>query len=92
MKAVLQPLREYKLYVKPSKCDFFKIQVQNLGHVISKEGAVVEPEKMKAVMEWPTLRNVMEVKSFVGWQDIIGDSSVTFRKLDIQLQLCKGKG
>jgi hypothetical protein len=37
-----------------------------LGHIISEEGVVVDPEKVQAIQEWPALRNVAEVRSFMG--------------------------
>ena len=35
LQKTLQILRERQLYVKLSKCDFYKREVQYLGHVIS---------------------------------------------------------
>ena len=35
LQKVLQTLREHQLYEKLSKCDFYKQEVQYLGHVIS---------------------------------------------------------
>jgi hypothetical protein len=37
-----------------------------LGHIISWEGIVVDPENIRVIEEWPTLRNVIEVRSFMG--------------------------
>jgi hypothetical protein len=37
-----------------------------LGHIISKEGIIVDPENIRAIEEWPTLINVAEVRSFMG--------------------------
>jgi hypothetical protein len=37
-----------------------------LGHIILEEGIVVDPTKIKAIEEWPTPRNVAEVRSFMG--------------------------
>jgi hypothetical protein len=37
-----------------------------LGHIISKEGITVDPEKIKANKRWTTPKNVREVKSFMG--------------------------
>jgi hypothetical protein len=37
-----------------------------LGHIISEEGIVVDPEKIKAIEGWPTPRNVSKVRSFMG--------------------------
>eukprot|EP00253_Pinus_taeda_P012142 PITA_12142 len=52
LRIVLQTLREHQLYAKFSKCDFFKAEIQYLGHVITKDGIAVDPEKIKAIMEW----------------------------------------
>ena len=47
------------------KWSFFQIEVHYLGHVVSTEGIVVDLEKMRAIMEWETPRNVDEVRSFM---------------------------
>jgi len=64
--AVLRFLREHQLYSKLSKCSFFQTEVHYLGHVVSKEGIAVDLEKVRAMMEWETPRNVDEVRSFMG--------------------------
>ena len=46
----------------------------NLGHIILEEGISVDPEKIEAIMNWPTPRNVTDVRSFIGLEDTIGDS------------------
>ena len=57
----LQVLGENQLYAKLSKCSFYQRQVQYLGHIISKEGIAVDPEKIKEIKEWTTPQNVSEV-------------------------------
>ena len=37
-----------------------------LGHVLTQEGIVVDPEKVKAVLGWKPPTNVMDVRSFLG--------------------------
>jgi hypothetical protein len=37
-----------------------------LGHIISGEDIVVDPVKVKAIMEWSAPMNVQEVCSFMG--------------------------
>ena len=37
-----------------------------MGHIISYEGISVEREKIEAIMNWPTPRNVTNVISFIG--------------------------
>eukprot|EP00253_Pinus_taeda_P020544 PITA_20544 len=66
LRLVLQTLREHQLYAKFSKCDFFKEEIQYLGHVITKEGIAVDPEKIKTIMEWPIPKDVADMRSFMG--------------------------
>ena len=37
-----------------------------LGHIVSKEGIRVDPNKIEVVVEWKPPRNVTEVHSFLG--------------------------
>ena len=37
-----------------------------LGHIVLKEGIRVDPNKIEVVVEWKPLRNVTEVRSFLG--------------------------
>jgi hypothetical protein len=66
LRMVLQVLREHKLYAKLSKCIFYQKKIHYLGHIISTEGIEVDPEKIEAIRGWPTPRNVIEVRSFMG--------------------------
>ena len=54
------------MYAKLSKCEFYRDRIQYLGHIISEEGISVDPEKIEAIMNWPTPRNVIDVRSFMG--------------------------
>jgi hypothetical protein len=63
---VLEKLRQHQLYAKLSKCEFWLDQVAFLGHIITKEGVAVDPQKIKAVMEWKTPTSVSEIRSFLG--------------------------
>ena len=66
LRLTLQLLREHRLYAKLSKCDFYKDRIQYLGHIISEEDISIEPEKIETIMNWPTPRNVMDIRSFMG--------------------------
>jgi hypothetical protein len=66
LRLVLQVLREHHLYAKFSKCDLFQKQVHYLGHVISKEGVALDPDKIRSIMEWPTPKDVSDIRSFMG--------------------------
>jgi hypothetical protein len=66
LRIVLQVLREHQLYAKFSKCDFFQKQIHYLGHVLSEEGVAVDPDKIRSIMEWPTPKDVSDIRSFMG--------------------------
>ena len=60
-KAVFWKLEEAGLKLKPSKYELFQRQLAYLGHVISAEGVAIDEGKIKAIKNWPTPTNVMEV-------------------------------
>jgi hypothetical protein len=66
LRLVLQVLREHHLYAKFSKCDFFQKQIHYLGHVLSEEGVVVDLEKIRSIVEWPTPKDISDIRSFMG--------------------------
>ncbi|XP_073298480.1 uncharacterized protein [Primulina huaijiensis] len=49
LKTTLQALRERKLYVKFSECEFWLERVAFLGHIVSKEGIEVDPSKVDTI-------------------------------------------
>ena len=88
----VQLLREHKLYAKLSKCDFYKDRNHYLGHIISKEGIFVEPEKIEAIMNWPTPRHVTNVRSFMGLAGCYQRFIKGFSKVAHASLLCKKRG
>ena len=66
LEEVFKRLREANLKLNAEKCLFFQTQVTFLGHLVSQEGISADPQKIKSVQDWPTPRNVSEVRSFVG--------------------------
>ena len=63
---MLEKLREHQLYAKFSKCEFWLPEVTYLGHVISKDGIAVNPERVQAILDWTPPKNVKQVRSFLG--------------------------
>jgi len=66
LKIVLEKLRENKLFAKFKKCEFWLEEVAFLGHVVSKDGLVVNLAKVQAVVEWERPTSVREIHSFLG--------------------------
>jgi hypothetical protein len=66
IRLVLEKLRSNQLCAKFSKCEFWLIKVIFLGHVISAGGVLVDPGKVRDVLNWMPPTNVSEVQSFLG--------------------------
>ncbi|GJZ20629.1 putative reverse transcriptase domain-containing protein [Tanacetum coccineum] len=52
LRIILELLKKEKLYAKFSKCDFWILIVQFLGHLIDSQGLHVDPAKIEAVKNW----------------------------------------
>lgn len=66
LQQVFDSLRSAGFMLKLSKCHFAKSSLKFLGHVISKEGVTVDPDKVSALSQMPKPTNVTEVRSFIG--------------------------
>ena len=67
LEAVFQKLAAAGLKLKPSKCFFFREEIEYLGHVVSGKGISTNPKKDEAVTKWPTPKTVYDVRSFLGF-------------------------
>jgi hypothetical protein len=63
---VLQLLKEQQLYAKPSKCFFGVKEVDYLGHIVSHEGVKLDPNKIKAMMDWTIPKTLKNLRGFWG--------------------------
>ena len=63
---ILDRLRASGLKLKPSKCRLLQKRISFLGHVVTGDGIQTDPEKVRAVVQWPTPVSVTEVRSFIG--------------------------
>lgn len=66
LRKVFHRLRQFNLKLQPEKCEFLRKEVAYLGHIIGEEGVKPNPEKTKAVTEFPTPQSPKEIKSFLG--------------------------
>jgi len=64
---VLQTLKRAGVKLSREKFDFCKNSVKYLGHIISEKGIETDPEKLKAVKNWPRPQTVKELNSFLGF-------------------------
>ena len=66
VREVFNRLKVANLKLHMKKCSLFQHRVHFLGHVLTEAGTEVQPEKVAAVQNWPTPRNLTELRSFVG--------------------------
>ena len=66
VRIAMEKLGKAKLYARLQISEFFKSRVEYLGLDVSAQGVQSSPEKIRAVVEWPTPENVRDVRSFLG--------------------------
>lgn len=72
MKKVLSVLRSCGFKLNLSKCEFFKPEIEYLGHVVNKDGLKKNMNKVSAMLDAPRPTNVTELRSFIGMVNYYG--------------------
>ncbi len=67
VRVVLQRLLENGLFVKAEKCVFHAQSVPFLGYIVSSEGMRMDPDKVQAVVDWPTPDSRKALQRFLGF-------------------------
>jgi hypothetical protein len=49
--------REYRLKLKPQKCELFQKEVEFLGRVVERKGMHIGPGNIKDIEDWPMPKN-----------------------------------
>ena len=62
---IVKRLEENDLYMKLEKCKWKVREVGFPGVVIGPEGIKMEEEKVKGVLDWPTLKCVKDIQKFL---------------------------
>jgi hypothetical protein len=84
---VMKKLQQEKLLINMKKSSFMKTEIIYLGFVISKNELRMDPRKVEVIKNWPSLRNIFEVRSFHGlasfyWKFIRNFSGISTTMMD----------
>ena len=60
-------LQKYQLKLKSCDCCLFQTEVPFLGWLVSNKGVAVDPNKIKAILEWPVPKSRKDVEAFLGF-------------------------
>ena len=66
LEEVFRRLREANVKLNPKKCSLVKQKVEYLGHVVTPDGVIPNPEKVRVVREFPIPKNLKELRAFMG--------------------------
>ena len=66
LQEVFNILANSKMKLKAITCKFAERQVKYLGHIVSEDGLSPNPETLHAIRDWPTPKNVKQVRQFLG--------------------------
>ena len=66
LRKLFERLRKFQLKLNLAKCTFGATFKKLLGFVVSKRGIEIDPEKVWAIQNLPSLRTQKEVRSFMG--------------------------
>jgi len=67
VKEVLKYLCKASLYAKAEKCKFHSESVEYLGYILSPSGLTMSNNKIKIIQDWPELKKVKNIQSFLGF-------------------------
>jgi len=56
----------YDLHINRKKCIFLAEKIEYLGHVVQHNQISKSPAKVQAILEMPRLKNVEQVRRFLG--------------------------
>ena len=66
LRKIFMTCRKYGISLNPKKSMFGLEEGKLLGHIISKDGIRIDPERIQAILQIPYPRNIKELQEFLG--------------------------
>ena len=96
LEQVFNRLREVGLKLRPDKCSFAKSSVKFLGHILTSDGLTTDPEKTRAVQDFPKPETMTSLRSFLGlcnyYRKFVPNFAKIAKPLNERLHSVKKKG
>lgn len=91
IKKVFDRLRQCNLKIQLDKSHFLSKEVAYLGHIVTPEGVKPNPDKIKAIKEYPIPRTTKQIKGFLGLLGYYRKFIPDFAKVTKPLSKCLKK-
>ena len=59
--------RHFNLRLKPNKCSFCRTELLYLGHIITRDGILPDPQKIACLKNYPIPKSEKAARSFIGF-------------------------
>lgn len=82
---VLTKLIDAKLFIKLSKCEFHRSEIDYLGFRITGKGIEMNPNKVKMVLEWQAPRTRKHLQSFLSFANFYRQFIPSFAQVALPL-------
>ena len=66
LQIILKTLRQSQFFANMKKREFGQREVHYLGQVVSREGVKMDPQKVTAIEQWPTPKNIKALRGLLG--------------------------
>ena len=87
VKEVLKCLHKAGLYTKADKCEFHSELVEYLKYFFFLSSLIMSDNKVKIIQDWPELKKVKDIQSFLGFANFYCQFIFIFNYLNIVILL-----
>ena len=85
VRKVLTLIREHKLYANLKKFIFAASEIPLLGCIVDKHGFQPDPEKIKAITDWPVPTDIKGLRKFLGLAAYLHKYSHNYAEMTVHL-------